>query len=102
MNETEINGLGRQTAGGLQAGVGRLTGDDETRFKGEATKLRGGLERAIGKGADVVDGWLDRASPQVRDGGRKLTGEARSRPVLTAAALGVLALFVAGAGRRRH
>lgn len=102
MNETELNGAGRQAAGGLQAGFGRLTGDAETRWKGEAQRLRGSLERAIGKGADVVDGWLDRASPQVRDQGRRLTGEARARPVVTVAALGVLALLLSGAGRRRR
>jgi uncharacterized protein YjbJ (UPF0337 family) len=102
MEDPRIDGAGRQALGGLQAGVGRLTGDEETRWKGEAKRLHGKLESTIGRGADAVDGWLDQAPPQLRDQGRKVLAEARKRPVVTTAALGVLALMLVRGGTRRR
>lgn len=95
------NGVGREIAGGVQAGYGEATGDPEARWKGEATKLRGRLEQWIGRGADALEGRLENAPPPVRDNGRKVLAEARKRPLATTAALGVLALLLARGGRRR-
>ena len=54
MDENRVTGAIDQAKGAIKKGVGNLTGDTKTQAEGEADKLKGKGESAVGGAKDTV------------------------------------------------
>lgn len=101
MSDPTTDGAARKGFGQVQERFGALLGDDKTRLNGYANQAHGTVSQWVGKAADALDGYLDRAPAQMQDPGRRATRFARDRPVATAVGLAAVALLLTRGGRRR-
>ncbi len=59
MDKDRIDGVGKQVAGTVKEGVGKLTGDAKLQTEGKAEKLAGKVQNAVGGAKDSVRDALD-------------------------------------------
>lgn len=53
-DKDRIKGAGNQAKGAIKKGIGNLTGDSKLKAEGEADKLKGKVQSAIGGAKDSV------------------------------------------------
>ena len=64
-NHDEVEGKYEQAKGSIKEGVGKLTGDDETRAEGAADKLKGDVQEGWGGTKRKIGDMLDHAGDAI-------------------------------------
>ena len=59
INENEVEGKGRKVIGSIKETVGRVTGNDRLEEQGSAEKTAGGFQAGVGKIARKVEEAVD-------------------------------------------
>lgn len=95
MNEDQLEGTARKFGGKVQEAAGRLTGDAETRAKGEANQTAGRLQEAYGEATEAVEEAFENTEDFVRD-------FVETRPYTTAAIALCVGLLIGTMGSRRQ
>ena len=54
MDKDRIEGAGKQAAGAIKEGFGKMTGDTKTQVEGAAQKAEGKVQNAVGGAKDAV------------------------------------------------
>jgi len=62
MDKNTVSGAADKAKGTIEAGVGKMFGDDRLRAQGEADKAKGEVKEAAGKIADAARDSVNRAS----------------------------------------
>ena len=59
MDEDRITGTAKNVGGKIEEGVGRMTGNAQTQFKGQAQQVAGAAEDLYGQARDAASGFAD-------------------------------------------
>jgi len=59
MDEDRVAGTAKNIGGKLEEGVGRITGNAQTRFKGQAQQVAGAAEDLYGQAKDAAASFTD-------------------------------------------
>lgn len=90
MTDDRIAGTARNVVGKVQQGVGRVTGDKSTEFKGAMNEVAGAAQDAYGKTLDAAAEGAQKVKEVAIDAEDKLRHFIESKPyTATAIALGV-------------
>ena len=54
MDKDRIKGAGHQAEGAVKEGLGKITGDAKLQSEGQADKLKGKVESAVGGAKDAI------------------------------------------------
>ncbi len=60
MDNDRVSGAADQAKGAIKKGIGNLTGDEKMKAEGEADKLKGKGENAVGGAKDTVRDAADK------------------------------------------
>jgi len=60
MDKDRVKGTGNQVKGALKSAAGKATGDTKLRAEGEADKLKGKVQNAVGGAKDAMREARDR------------------------------------------
>jgi uncharacterized protein YjbJ (UPF0337 family) len=64
-NNDEVEGKYEQVKGSIKEGIGKLTGDDETRAEGAADKIKGDVQEGWGGTKRKVGDMLEHAGDAI-------------------------------------
>ena len=59
MDENRVTGAAKNLGGKVEEGLGRMTGDAQTQFKGQAERVAGAAEDLYGQAKDAAASFTD-------------------------------------------
>jgi uncharacterized protein YjbJ (UPF0337 family) len=66
INENEVEGKGRKAIGAIKEMVGKATGNDDLEAQGSAEKTAGGFQAGVGKISRKVEEAVDDAKDELK------------------------------------
>ena len=66
INENEVEGKGRKAVGAIKETIGKVTGNDDLEAQGAAEKTAGGFQAGVGKISRKVEEAVDDAKRELK------------------------------------
>jgi uncharacterized protein YjbJ (UPF0337 family) len=66
INENEVEGKGRKAVGAIKETIGKVTGNDDLEAQGAAEKTAGGFQAGVGKIARKVENAVDDVKDELK------------------------------------